>query len=95
MTMNLKNAFSAGMFDQFPIFYLVGPALEDVWGRPLFTSFYVGSGALAAHVGAHHAQPAVGQGQDHAFGMRGPIQRPGSSVQASGAKPPVGVARDI
>lgn len=28
--------------------YLVGPALEDVWGRPLFAAFYLLSGVLAA-----------------------------------------------
>ncbi|HLL54117.1 MAG TPA: rhomboid family intramembrane serine protease [Myxococcaceae bacterium] len=33
-------------------FYLVGPMLEDVWGRPLFAAFYLGGG-LAAGV-AHH-----------------------------------------
>jgi membrane associated rhomboid family serine protease len=32
------------------IFYLVGPAMEDVWGRPLFAVFYVLSGAVAALV---------------------------------------------
>lgn len=29
-------------------FYLVGPLLEDVWGRPLFTSFYLLGGLMAA-----------------------------------------------
>ncbi len=33
-------------------FYLVGPMLEDVWGRPLFLAFYLGGG-LAAGV-AHY-----------------------------------------
>lgn len=32
------------------ILYLVGPALEDAWGRPLFAVFYVVSGAVAALV---------------------------------------------
>jgi len=31
-------------------FYLVGPAVEDVWGRPLFLAFYVLSGVVAALV---------------------------------------------
>jgi len=30
--------------------YLVGPAVEDVWGRWLFAAFYVASGAVAALV---------------------------------------------
>lgn len=29
-------------------FYLVGPLLEDVWGRPLFTGFYLLGGLVAA-----------------------------------------------
>lgn len=29
-------------------FYLVGPLLEDVWGRPLFTGFYLLGGLMAA-----------------------------------------------
>ena len=29
-------------------FYLVGPLLEDVWGRPLFSGFYVVGGLFAA-----------------------------------------------
>jgi membrane associated rhomboid family serine protease len=29
-------------------FYLVGPLLEDVWGRPLFTGFYLVGGLVAA-----------------------------------------------
>ena len=29
-------------------FYLVGPLLEDVWGRPLFTGFYLVGGLMAA-----------------------------------------------
>jgi len=32
------------------IFYLVGPAMEDVWGRPLFLGFYLLSGVAAALV---------------------------------------------
>ena len=32
------------------IFYLVGPAMEDVWGRPLFALFYALSGVAAALV---------------------------------------------
>jgi membrane associated rhomboid family serine protease len=32
------------------ILYLVGPALEDAWGRPLFGAFYVVAGAVAALV---------------------------------------------
>lgn len=32
------------------IFYLVGPAMEDVWGRPLFAFFYGLSGVVAALV---------------------------------------------
>jgi membrane associated rhomboid family serine protease len=32
------------------IFYLVGPAMEDVWGRPLFAVFYLASGVVAALV---------------------------------------------
>jgi membrane associated rhomboid family serine protease len=32
------------------IFYLVGPAMEDVWGRPLFLVFYLLSGVAAALV---------------------------------------------
>ncbi len=31
-------------------FYLVGPAVEDAWGRPLFAFFYVLSGIVAALV---------------------------------------------
>ena len=33
-------------------FYLVGPLMEDVWGRPLFAGFYLAGGvvAAAAHV---------------------------------------------
>jgi len=31
-------------------FYLVGPAMEDVWGRPLFLGFYLLSGVAAALV---------------------------------------------
>ena len=31
-------------------FYLVGPAMEDVWGRPLFVGFYPLSGVAAALV---------------------------------------------
>ncbi len=30
------------------IFYLCGPFLEDVWGRPLFTAFYLTAGVVAA-----------------------------------------------
>jgi len=32
------------------IFYLVGPAMEDAWGRPLFALFYALSGVAAALV---------------------------------------------
>ena len=32
------------------ILYLVGPAVEDAWGRPLFAAFYVAAGAVAALV---------------------------------------------
>jgi len=32
------------------IFYLVGPAMEDAWGRPLFAVFYLLSGVAAALV---------------------------------------------
>ena len=32
------------------IFYLVGPAMEDAWGRPLFALFYALSGVVAALV---------------------------------------------
>ena len=32
------------------ILYLVGPAMEDAWGRPLFALFYVLSGVVAALV---------------------------------------------
>ena len=32
------------------IFYLVGPAIEDAWGRPLFALFYALSGVVAALV---------------------------------------------
>jgi membrane associated rhomboid family serine protease len=28
-------------------FYLVGPYIEDVWGRPLFTAFYLAAGLVA------------------------------------------------
>jgi membrane associated rhomboid family serine protease len=30
------------------ILYLAGPFIEDVWGRPLFTGFYLASGVVAA-----------------------------------------------
>ncbi len=46
------------------ILYLVGPAMEDVWGRPLFAAFYVVSGVVAALVFTARypdlAEPLVG-----------------------------------
>jgi membrane associated rhomboid family serine protease len=46
------------------ILYLVGPALEDAWGRPLFAVFYLLSGVVAAlvFVAAHPtlAEPLIG-----------------------------------
>ncbi|MGD8439006.1 MAG: rhomboid family intramembrane serine protease [Holophagae bacterium] len=46
------------------ILYLVGPAVEDAWGRPLFAAFYVTAGAVAAlvFVVAHPnlAEPLIG-----------------------------------
>jgi membrane associated rhomboid family serine protease len=45
-------------------FYLVGPAVEDAWGRPLFLVFYVLSGVVAALVFAARypdlAEPLIG-----------------------------------
>ncbi len=38
-------------------FYLVGPLLEDVWGRPVFAGFYVVGGLVAALA---HAIPNLG-----------------------------------
>lgn len=38
------------LFGNLFFFYLVGPAMEDVWGRPLFVGFYLLSGAAAALV---------------------------------------------
>jgi membrane associated rhomboid family serine protease len=32
------------------IFYLAGPFIEDVWGRPLFSAFYIVAGVFAALV---------------------------------------------
>lgn len=36
------------LFGNMFIFYLCGPFLEDVWGRPLFTGFYLAAGIVAA-----------------------------------------------
>jgi len=45
-------------------FYLVGPAMEDVWGRPLFAVFYLLSGVVAALVFvagySNLAEPLIG-----------------------------------
>jgi len=38
------------LFGNLFILYLVGPAMEDVWGRPLFALFYALSGVAAALV---------------------------------------------
>lgn len=42
-------------------FYLVGPLLEDVWGRPLFTGFYLAGGLFAAiaHAALDWGSPAM------------------------------------
>jgi membrane associated rhomboid family serine protease len=46
------------------IFYLCGPFLEDVWGRPLFITFYLAAGVVAALAFVahypHSSSPLVG-----------------------------------
>ncbi len=46
------------------VLFLVGPFIEDAWGRPLYAAFYAGAGlfAAAAHVALHPASgiPVIG-----------------------------------
>ncbi len=48
LTHMLMHAGALHIFANLFILYLVGPPLEDVWGRPLFAALYVASGLVAA-----------------------------------------------
>ncbi len=48
LTHMLMHAGALHLFANLFILYLVGPPLEDSWGRPVFAAFYVAAGFLAA-----------------------------------------------
>jgi membrane associated rhomboid family serine protease len=50
-------------------FYLVGPLIEDIWGRPLFAGFYLvgGLAAALAHFLLDHASPTMMAGASGAI----------------------------